>query len=169
MTPVELNQLTGELIRYASFFSFLVAVIALIWKVVRDIIKNNEEAKNRLLDKQHSKNLHLQQEKAELQKQLEAEKKRYIEKMIEEVKNEIEKMDDKLDKVINDNTKLTTHQENNEKRYTEILNQVQDYYKMTEKNLGRIENKEKSNCSQINQIKESIKTIDLDIIMLKKV
>lgn len=114
-----LEKVIVEVVQYGSLFSFLIATIALVWKVFSDLIKKNEAAKNRLLDKQHDKNVQLQKEKAELQRELESEKKRYVEAMINDVKGEIKNLYHKFNEV---NERYIRLEEKNE-RIEEMFNQ----------------------------------------------
>ena len=156
----------GEILKYGSFFGFLVAVIGLVWKVFTDLINKNEASKNRLLDKQHSKNLELQREKAELQKQLEAEKKRYVENMINEVKQQISGLYEKFNEVNGRYIKLATQHESNENQREGLLKEVDNYFNMTKINIAALEKKVDGNHQQFQS---KVIEISNDLLLIKEV
>ena len=159
---------------------FIISFLALAWKVVDSLIKRNEDAKERtlnrelkskdkMMDRELEHNKELERQKIELGKELERQKQRHVQVLIDGIKTEIGKIDTKLGKVHDSYIKLNVKFESNADECAVIMEEVQSYFKITKARFEIIEKQMNSNTAGVEGFKTKLIKINNDLIMVKNV
>ena len=168
-----LEQAFGEIIKYGSFLGFLLAGVVFIWNVVNKVVDRAAKNKKELLEKEYKDKELLQIKNAELQKEVESQKKRYVQEMIDGVNKNIEKLDKKFSEVHTAYMEISKSHAVSEERYSNILLQVENYFKMTEANVKTLEKTLKNGMlgkhKEIEQIKTKLHHINEDLVLVKQI
>lgn len=122
-----------------SVIGIAIPIIGLIWGISIKLIERGEQAKNRVIDRQYRKNSTLEKEKAVLQKELDAGKRRHIQNLVDEIKKEVNKLDTKVNTISNICTKLDTQMESHTNSESRLLDEMASFTKETRLRFQQLE------------------------------
>lgn len=153
----------ATIIKYVlSAIGIGISIIGLIWTISIKIIERTEQSRNRVIDRQHRKNSVLEKEKAVIQKELESNKSRHIQKLVDEIKTEVKKLDVKVDGIAHTCTKLDTQMKQHTSSETRLLDEMSSFTKETRIRFQQLE-------KDVAVTKSQYVNVGKDITMIKDI
>lgn len=150
----------GQLMTYGSFFGAIIALISFLWAVVNSIVNRVEKSKNRSIEFQHKKNQILQKEKAELLKENEKIKQRYVQEMIDEVTAEVKAVDAKVQKMLVNYARVDEKLKASVGGSNRVIKKVECFVDATNKRFETVE-------KELNEYRSEHIEIGKDLVLLK--
>lgn len=155
MTNIPIGQILGVL-------GSISAAAIFVWKIGISLLNRYEKASEKKIDYAHKKSEQLEVQKVGLQKELEAQKQRYVQKLIDAIREEMSKVATKVDKLAVQFARVDEKLNFNAKMGEANIKKIQCFVDSTDKRFQTVER-------QLDSYRTEIKEMGKDLLLIKDV
>lgn len=108
-------------------------LIVFVWRACLGVVDRVEKSKQRAIDYAHEKSRELEREKTNLLKELDSQKQRYVQKLVDTVREQMGKVADKVDKLSSKFVRIDEKLNANAKSEKNNLEKIENFIDSTNK------------------------------------
>lgn len=128
-----------HLVQLFGILGTAVGIIYIAWRMGLNIVDRVGESKQKAIDYSHKKAQELEREKTELLKELDSQKQRYVQKLIDTVQEEVGKVAKKVDELSTKFVRIDERLNANAKSEQNNLKEMQSFIDATNKRFKTME------------------------------